>query len=115
MKKFAVIGLVALLSIASFSASACPKGTHPTGGTGSHHKGGTCSNQKPGPEPGYLHLPLPFPAHALGGAGKQCSRLLYKQNPFVARNEFGKLHCVSPSQQPKVLILCVHFIVSHCK
>lgn len=43
MKKFAVISLVALISIASFSASACPKGTHPTGGTGSHHKGGTCS------------------------------------------------------------------------
>lgn len=42
MKKIAVAGLIALLSIVSVSASACPKGTHPTGGTGSHHKGGTC-------------------------------------------------------------------------
>jgi hypothetical protein len=43
MKKFAVLGLVVLLSVFSLSASACPKGTHPTGGTGSHHKGGTCA------------------------------------------------------------------------
>jgi hypothetical protein len=42
MKKIAIVGLMALLSIVSLSASACPKGTHPTGGTGSHHKGGTC-------------------------------------------------------------------------
>jgi len=42
MKKIAIAGLVVLLSIVSVSASACPKGTHPVGGTGSHHKGGTC-------------------------------------------------------------------------
>lgn len=43
MKRIAIAGLIALLSIVSVSASACPKGTHPVGGTGSHHKGGTCS------------------------------------------------------------------------
>jgi hypothetical protein len=42
MKKLAIAGLVVLLSVVSVSALACPKGTHPTGGSGSHHKGGTC-------------------------------------------------------------------------
>lgn len=43
MKKIAAyIALVSLLSI-SASVFACPKGTHPHGGTGSHHKGGYCS------------------------------------------------------------------------
>lgn len=42
MKKIAIAGLIGLLSVVSVSASACPKGTHPAGGTGSHHKGGTC-------------------------------------------------------------------------
>ncbi|SDO58086.1 hypothetical protein SAMN04489798_3318 [Pseudomonas arsenicoxydans] len=43
MRNLAITGLAVLLSIISVSASACPKGTHPTNGTGSHHKGGTCS------------------------------------------------------------------------
>ncbi|MFZ5935595.1 MULTISPECIES: hypothetical protein [Pseudomonas] len=43
MKKIAIAGLVAFLSVASFTASACPRGTHPHGGTGSHHNGGWCS------------------------------------------------------------------------
>lgn len=42
MKKTIAVILVSLLSIATVSAQACPKGTHPTGGTGSHHKGGSC-------------------------------------------------------------------------
>lgn len=32
-----------LLVCFAMSASACPKGQHPHGGTGSHHKGGYCS------------------------------------------------------------------------
>jgi len=39
MKK--LIFIVALMSLTNI-ANACPKGTHPTGGTGTHHKGGTC-------------------------------------------------------------------------
>ncbi len=39
MKK--VLFAIALLFTAS-AAVACPKGTHPHGGTGSHHAGGTC-------------------------------------------------------------------------
>jgi hypothetical protein len=42
MKKVAIAVMVVLISMVSVSASACPKGTHPVGGTGSHHKGGTC-------------------------------------------------------------------------
>lgn len=43
MKKISLILLTALIGIAAVnSAMACPKGTHPVGGTGSHHKGGTC-------------------------------------------------------------------------
>jgi hypothetical protein len=42
MKNAITIVLVGLLSIAAVSAQACPKGTHPTGGTGAHHKGGSC-------------------------------------------------------------------------
>lgn len=43
MKKIIVVSVLSLLvSLVSISASACPKGTHPVGGTGSHHKGGTC-------------------------------------------------------------------------
>jgi len=43
MKKMLAVFFVALLTTASFSALACPKGEHPHGGTGSHHKGGYCS------------------------------------------------------------------------
>lgn len=32
----------ALIFATASSAVACPKGTHPVGGTGSHHKGGSC-------------------------------------------------------------------------
>lgn len=43
MKKTLSIYLLALLvAMASSSVGACPKGTHPVGGTGPHHKGGTC-------------------------------------------------------------------------
>lgn len=43
MKKISLIVLTAFIAMASVnSAVACPKGTHPVGGTGSHHKGGTC-------------------------------------------------------------------------
>lgn len=42
MKKVSIAVLVALISMVSISASACPSGTHPVGGVGSHHKGGTC-------------------------------------------------------------------------
>lgn len=41
MKKIALLGLMIALA-APMMASACPKGTSPTGGTGSHHKGGHC-------------------------------------------------------------------------
>ncbi|MFL1502756.1 cytochrome b [Pseudomonas sp. O64] len=34
--------LLAVLMVTPMFAAACPKGTHPVGGTGSHHKGGTC-------------------------------------------------------------------------
>ncbi|WP_274609557.1 hypothetical protein [Klebsiella pneumoniae] len=43
MKKKITLLLVAVFGVMSVSAMACPKGTHPHGGTGSHHKGGTCS------------------------------------------------------------------------
>ncbi|WP_274601971.1 hypothetical protein [Pseudomonas typographi] len=42
MKKAIIVCWVSLLSVAAVSAQACPKGTHPVGGTGSHHKGGFC-------------------------------------------------------------------------
>lgn len=42
MKKIALMCLVVIVSASPLLASACPKGTHPTGGSGSHHKGGTC-------------------------------------------------------------------------
>ncbi|HHJ4499548.1 hypothetical protein RZO85_02185 [Raoultella ornithinolytica] len=42
MQKIIVIILVAAFGVMSVSAIACPKGTHPHGGTGSHHAGGTC-------------------------------------------------------------------------
>jgi len=35
--------LAVLLVLFVGSATACPKGEHPHGGTGSHHKGGYCS------------------------------------------------------------------------
>lgn len=40
MKKLMFV--IAIMCFAT-SAMACPKGTHPHGGTGSHHAGGTCS------------------------------------------------------------------------
>lgn len=40
MKK--LIMAVLVIAFASSAAYACPKGTHPHGGTGSHHAGGTC-------------------------------------------------------------------------
>lgn len=43
MEKLIAVFLVAMISVTSASAFACPKGTHPRGGTGSHHKGGYCS------------------------------------------------------------------------
>lgn len=42
MKKIAVMFLILAFGAMSVNAMACPKGTHPHGGTGSHHKGGTC-------------------------------------------------------------------------
>jgi len=43
MKKIIAVLLVAAFGLASMSASACPRGEHPYGGTGSHHKGGYCA------------------------------------------------------------------------
>lgn len=40
MKKVILAILVSMAFVSA--ASACPKGTHPHGGTGSHHAGGTC-------------------------------------------------------------------------
>jgi hypothetical protein len=42
MKKIAMLSLLVILMTSSSFVMACPKGTHPVGGTGSHHKGGTC-------------------------------------------------------------------------
>lgn len=43
MKKTIVTAIATtLIALASVAANACPKGTHPVGGTGSHHKGGHC-------------------------------------------------------------------------
>ena len=42
MKKLSLVGLLVVLMVTPMFAAACPKGTHPVGGTGSHHKGGTC-------------------------------------------------------------------------
>jgi hypothetical protein len=42
MKKLSLVGLLVVLMVTPMLAAACPKGTHPVGGTGSHHKGGTC-------------------------------------------------------------------------
>ena len=42
MKKMIAVLLVAVFGMMSVSAMACPRGTHPHGGTGSHHAGGTC-------------------------------------------------------------------------
>lgn len=39
MKK--LLFVIAIMFVSS-AAIACPKGTHPHGGTGSHHSGGTC-------------------------------------------------------------------------
>jgi hypothetical protein len=41
MKTLCVV-IALTFSVLSFNAAACPKGTHPVGGTGPHHKGGTC-------------------------------------------------------------------------
>jgi hypothetical protein len=41
MKTLCVVIALAF-SVLSINAAACPKGTHPVGGTGPHHKGGTC-------------------------------------------------------------------------
>ncbi|MGC0926199.1 hypothetical protein WKH21_06100 [Pantoea agglomerans] len=42
MKKIAALLMLTAVFAFSSSAMACPKGTHPHGGTGSHHAGGTC-------------------------------------------------------------------------
>ncbi|MFL1543635.1 hypothetical protein ACLBW8_14190 [Pseudomonas sp. M5A4_2d] len=42
MKTLSLVGLLVVLAVSPMFAVACPKGTHPVGGTGSHHKGGTC-------------------------------------------------------------------------
>ncbi|CAM3973800.1 YHYH domain-containing protein [Rahnella bruchi] len=42
MKKLLAIIFVTVFGLMSLSVSACPKGEHPHGGTGSHHKGGYC-------------------------------------------------------------------------
>ncbi|SEE32938.1 hypothetical protein SAMN04515675_4966 [Pseudomonas costantinii] len=42
MRKLSLVGLLVMLAVNPMFAAACPKGTHPVGGTGSHHKGGTC-------------------------------------------------------------------------
>lgn len=48
------------------------------------------------PYQGRLLVPtLSRSTHALGGAGKQCSSLLYKPDPFITGYEFCKLHGVS--------------------
>lgn len=36
------IAMAMILGLAATTAFACPKGTHPVGGTGPHHKGGKC-------------------------------------------------------------------------
>jgi len=44
MKKLMIAIFAGLMALSAVSAaSACPKGTHPHGGTGTHHKGGWCS------------------------------------------------------------------------
>ncbi|MGB7648471.1 MAG: hypothetical protein WBM22_23740 [Pseudomonas fluorescens] len=42
MKTLSLLGLLVVLAVSPMFAVACPKGTHPVGGTGLHHKGGTC-------------------------------------------------------------------------
>ena len=42
MKKLSLLTLLVFLAASPLMASACPKGTHPVGGSGSHHKGGSC-------------------------------------------------------------------------
>ena len=43
MKKLTLVLASIILGLVSISVSACPKGEHPHGGTGSHHKGGYCA------------------------------------------------------------------------
>jgi len=42
MKKITTILAVVMTLCFASTAMACPRGTHPHGGTGSHHAGGTC-------------------------------------------------------------------------
>ncbi|SPX62958.1 Uncharacterised protein [Leclercia adecarboxylata] len=42
MKKVLALLLVVAFGLMTTNSMACPKGTHPHGGTGSHHAGGTC-------------------------------------------------------------------------
>ncbi len=42
MKKVVTLLVLTAAFVFSTAAVACPKGTHPHGGTGSHHAGGTC-------------------------------------------------------------------------
>ncbi|WP_410498125.1 hypothetical protein [Chitinibacter sp. S2-10] len=44
MKKMIVLIMITAFGLSVSTAMACPKGTHPRGGTGSHHKGGYCSS-----------------------------------------------------------------------
>ncbi len=43
MKKLTLFLAAVALGLVSISATACPKGEHPYGGTGPHHKGGYCA------------------------------------------------------------------------
>lgn len=40
--KLLLLGIATALMMSPLFASACPKGTHPVGGTTAHHKGGHC-------------------------------------------------------------------------
>ncbi len=43
MKRLILVSGFIMWALSTTAANACPKGTHPTGGTGPHHKGGKCT------------------------------------------------------------------------
>lgn len=44
MKKLLTVLMVASSAMLTFSATACPQGSHLVGGTGPYHKGGHCTS-----------------------------------------------------------------------
>lgn len=85
MKKV-FIAAVCLAGAFSLSAQACPRGTHPEGGTGPHHKGGTCVTNNGGAP----HAHHDAKAHKKPHAEKQPH---HDKTRGPGRNH--------PSQQPK--------------